>query len=56
MAYKWTFKARDNGGKMQVLKVTANSKPEAIEKGIKAAQKRAAGDITNWECYLNINF
>lgn len=53
--YKWKFTARDNGGKRQVFTVTANSKPEAIEKGIKAAQKRAAGDLTGWDCALRLH-
>ena len=50
---KWTFTARDNGGKFQVLSVKAASKPEAIDKGFKQAQRKAAGDITSWECRLH---
>lgn len=49
---KWTYTARDNGGKYQVITVTANSKPEAIEKGFQRAKRKAAGDITIWECRL----
>lgn len=49
---KWTYTARDNGGKYQVLTVTANSKPEAIEKGFVKAKKNAAGDIITWNCKL----
>lgn len=49
---KWTFTARDNGGKHQVITITAGSKLEAIEKGIRRAKKKAAGDITTWNCNL----
>lgn len=49
---KWTFTARDSGGKYQVITVTAGNKPEAIEKGIRRAEKKAAGDITTWNCSL----
>ena len=50
--YKWNFRAIDNGGKRQFFTVKANSKPEAIEKGMKKARRNAAGDINNWECSL----
>lgn len=49
---KWTFTARDNGGKFQVFTVSAASKPDAINKGIEKAKKHAAGDITTWDCTL----
>ena len=50
---KWIFTAKDNGGKQQVIKVTAASKPEAIDKGFKKANRKAAGDITTWNCRLH---
>ena len=49
---KWYFSARDNGGKFQNFTVTAATKPEAIDKGIEKAKKKAAGDITSWNCSL----
>ena len=49
---KWYFSARDNGGKFQTFTVTAASKLEAIDKGLQKAKKKAAGDITNWNCSL----
>ena len=48
----WQFSARDNGGKYQTFKVKANSKTEAIAKGIEKANKNAAGDFTGWDCRL----
>ena len=50
---KWIFTAKDNGGKQQIIKVTAASKPEAIEKGFTKANRKAAGDITTWNCRLH---
>ena len=50
---KWIFTAKDNGGKNQVLKITAASKPEAIKKGMEKAKKHAAGDINTWDCRLH---
>jgi hypothetical protein len=49
---KWYFRAIDNGGKHQTFTVSANSKPEAINKGMEKAKKHAAGDITTWNCSL----
>ena len=49
---KWTFYFSDNGGKKQSFVVTAKSKPEAIEKGMKKAQKNAKGDCIRWDCSL----
>ena len=49
---KWTYSARDNGGKFQTFTVSAKSKPEAIEKGFIKAKKNAKGDIIWWECKL----
>lgn len=49
---KWTFTARDNGGKFQCLTIKAASKPEAISAGLQKAKKHAAGDITSWNCTL----
>jgi hypothetical protein len=49
---KWTFTARDNGGKFQCIKITANDKTTAISKGLEKAKKKAAGDITTWNCSL----
>lgn len=49
---KWTFTARDNGGKFQCIKITANDKTTAINKGLEKAKKKAAGDITTWNCML----
>ena len=49
---KWYFSAHDNGGKFQSFTVTAGSKPEAIDKGLEKAKKKAAGDITTWNCSL----
>lgn len=54
--YQWYFTARDNGGKYQCFKVKAASKAEAINKGMKKAEKNAAGDITNWDCKLIMIF
>ena len=49
----WTFRCSDNGGKRQCFDVRANSKPEAIEKAFKKAEKNAKGDIWySWECVL----
>lgn len=49
---KWTFTARDNGGRFQVLTITAKDKPEAITKGHEKAKKKATGDIISWNCSL----
>lgn len=54
--YKWTFTARDNGGKYQCFSVKAGSKAIAIEKGMERAKKHAAGDITTWDCKLCMVF
>lgn len=48
----WSFQCIDNGGKRQFFDVKANSKPEAIDKGIQKARKNSKGDINNWECSL----
>ena len=48
----WTFRCIDNGGKRQFFDIKADSKPEAIDKGMKKAQKNAKGDLNNWECCL----
>lgn len=49
----WSFSCSDNGGKKQFLKVKADSKTEAIQKGFAKAKKNAKGDIGyNWECRL----
>lgn len=48
----WSFYAADNGGKKQYFKVKANSKPDAIDKGMNRAKKHASGDIIGWECKL----
>ena len=48
----WGYSCIDNGGKRQFFKVTASSKIEAIKKGSTRAKKKAAGDITSWDCYL----
>lgn len=48
----WSYTCIDNGGKRQFLKIKANSKPEAIEKGFTRARKNASGDINNWDCKL----
>ena len=49
----WHFSIGDNGGKHHYFKVKANSKPEAIEKGMQRARKNAAGDLSHhWECRL----
>ena len=50
---KWIFTAHDNSGKNQVLKITAGSKTEAINKGMEKAKKNAAGDINTWNCRLH---
>lgn len=50
---KWGFHCVDNGGKWQGFTVTADSKPEAIEKALKKAVRNAKGEITTWECRLN---
>lgn len=51
---KWIFTAHDNGGKRQVLKITAANKTEAISKGMEKAKKHAAGDIgSGWSCRLH---
>jgi len=49
---KWDFSCNDNGGKKQYFVVSANSKPDAIEKAFKKARKNAAGDIATWNCKL----
>lgn len=49
---KWTFAARDNGGKYQHITVTAKDKPTAITKGMERAIKHARGDIVAWGCWL----
>ena len=46
------YSCLDNGGKRQCFKVKAYSKMEAIKKGRAKAEKKAAGDITNWDCKL----
>lgn len=51
---KWQFTARDNGGKVQTFTVAANDKTAAIKKGFEKAKKKAAGDITVWDCRLRI--
>lgn len=48
----WSFYCSDNGGKKQYLKIKADSKTEAINKGFTKAKKQAKGDIYNWECKL----
>lgn len=48
----WSFYAADNGGKKQFCKIKANSKTDAIEKGMNRARKYAAGDIIAWDCKL----
>ena len=50
---KWIFTAHDNGGKNQVLKITATSKTEAINKGMERAKRHATGDINTWNCRLH---
>lgn len=50
--YKFTFTCRDNGGKFQNFTVKAASKTAAIDAGFKKARKKAAGDITTWDCRL----
>ena len=52
--YDWTFVARDNGGGYQVIKVKASSKTQAIDKGMTKAKIKAKGDITTWDCRLNM--
>lgn len=54
--YTWCFWCSDNGGKRQAFKVKASDKPKAIEKGFKKALKNSAGDITNWDCKLQMIF
>lgn len=49
---KWTFTARDNGGKYQSFTVSASTKNDAIKKGFEKAKKAAHGDITTWQCTL----
>jgi len=49
---KWSFTARDNGGKFQALTIRAADKPTAIKKGIDRAKKGAAGDLITWNCRL----
>lgn len=50
---KWSFTCRDNSGFLQNIKVTAPSKPEAIEKAFKIAKSKAKGDISpQWTCRL----
>ena len=49
---KWTFMAHDNGGKRQIITVTAGNKTDAINKGFEKAKKNAAGDINTWTCTL----
>ena len=50
---KWNFSCIDNGGKHQHFTVKASSKPEAIEKAFRKAEKAAAGDIISWHCPLS---
>lgn len=50
---KWYFIAVDNGGKHQCITVKASDKTEAIKKGFEVARKKAAGDITTWNCRLH---
>lgn len=49
---KWYFSTLDNGGKRQNFIVSAASKCEAIDKGLKRAKKNAAGDINAWHITL----
>ena len=53
MKYPFVFSCIDNGGKHQVVKIKAVDKQEAIKKGFEKAMKKAAGDITDWECELD---
>ena len=50
---KWIFTATDNGGKHQTIKIEAPDKIKAIDKGFTRAKKKAAGDITSWNCRLH---
>lgn len=50
--YSFTFSCVDNGGGRQTFTVKAKDKSDAISKGLKKAEKRAKGDIYNW----NITF
>lgn len=52
MNYTFNFYCIDNSGKKQNFKVKAADKAKAIDKGMKKAEKNAAGNINNWECRL----
>ena len=57
MLYTFTFSCVDNGGKHQCFTVKAADKADAIKKGLKKAEQKAAGDICGrWECRLNPSF
>ena len=50
----WYFSCLDNGGYKQIFKVKANSKPEAIDKAMTKARKKAKGSIGyDWKCWLH---
>lgn len=49
---KWQFSYSTSDGKRGHLKVTANSKIDAIKKGMEHARKHAAGASINFDCKL----
>ena len=54
--YTFHFTCNDNGGKFQGFTVKAKDKTEAIRKAFKKAEKNAKGDITSWDCRLQLMF
>lgn len=56
MMHKWSFYCNDNGGKKQMLIVSAKDKTDAIKKGFERAKKNARGDITSLECRLRLTY
>lgn len=53
---KFYFSCIDNSGKRQHFIVSAGNKPDAIKAGLTKARKYAKGDITSWNCNLQVTF
>lgn len=50
--YSFRFSCIDNGGFRQTFPVKAKDKADAILKGLKKAEKKAKGDVINWDCTI----
>ena len=48
------FSCIDNGGKRQAFTLKAQNPNDALKKAMVRARKNAKGDITDWNCKLNL--